>query len=72
MVSNWPSVIEDMIQRRIGSRIDAVCSVENESVDIEKIAPAQMIAGHHARSHCIGKTGWGAGNGDASGGFCQG
>jgi hypothetical protein len=46
--------------------------VENESVDNEKITPAQTIAGHHARSHSIAESGWGTGNGDALGGFGQG
>src|ERR1700674_1338666 len=50
MVSKRSSVSDGMSQRRMGSKTDPVCSEEKVSVDMEKITPAQKIAGSQARS----------------------
>src|SRR5260370_39370702 len=72
MSSNWLAVSEGSSQRRIGSNTEAVCSDENESVDIEKMTPPHSTAGPHACSHAGTRGGrtrarisgkWGAGRG---------
>src|ERR1700675_3012007 len=50
MTSNWSSERVGISQRNMGSKIDAVCSDENVSVDMVKITPAHTSAGHQALS----------------------
>src|SRR5271163_4212747 len=51
MTPNCALVNAGYIHRKKGSRTEAVCSAEKESVEATEMAMAQTIAGHQERSH---------------------